>query len=196
MTEITDKFINELKNNKKLCAHLHVSLQSGSDRILKLMNRKYTKDEYFSNIMKIKEARPDINLTTDVIVGFPGETEENFLECIDYCKKVGFSKIHVFPYSVREGTKAATMPSQLPNSVKKERSRQLIKIDEDLQLAFNKRFVGRTLDVLIEEVFEDYSVGHTENFLKVIVKKKLKENTSYKVKITKANVIEVEGDLI
>ena len=196
MTEITDKFINELKNNKKLCAHLHVSLQSGSERILKLMNRKYTKDEYFSNIMKIKEARPDINLTTDVIVGFPGETEEDFQECIDYCKKVGFSKIHVFPYSVREGTKAATMPNQLPNSVKKERSRQLIKIDEDLQLAFNKKFVGRTLDVLIEEVFDDYSIGHTENFLKVIVRKKLEENKNYKVKIIKANILEVEGDLI
>jgi len=196
MTEITDKFINELKNNKKLCAHLHVSLQSGSERILKLMNRKYTKDEYFSNIMKIKEARPDINLTTDVIVGFPGETEEDFQECIDYCKKVGFSKIHVFPYSVREGTKAATMPNQLPNSVKKERSRQLIKIDEDLQLAFNKKFIGRTLDVLIEEVFDDYSIGHTENFLKVIVRKKLEENKNYKVKIIKANILEVEGDLI
>ena len=196
MTEITDKFISELKNNKKLCAHLHVSLQSGSERILKLMNRKYTKDEYFSNIMKIKEARPDINLTTDVIVGFPGETEEDFQECIDYCKKVGFSKIHVFPYSVREGTKAATMPNQLPNSVKKERSRQLIKIDEDLQLAFNKKFIGRTLDVLIEEVFDDYSIGHTENFLKVIVRKKLEENKNYKVKIIKANILEVEGDLI
>ncbi len=196
MTEITDKFIEELKNNKKLCAHLHVSLQSGSERILKLMNRKYTKDEYYNNIMKIKEARPDINLTTDVIVGFPGETEEDFQECIEYCKKVGFSKIHVFPYSVREGTKAATMPNQLSNAIKKDRSRRLIKIDEDLQLAFNKKFIGRTLDVLIEEVFDDYSVGHTENFLKVIVNKKLEENKSYKVKITKANILDVEGDLI
>ena len=88
------------------------------------------------------------------------------------------------------------MPNQLSNAIKKDRSRRLIKIDEDLQLAFNKKFIGRTLDVLIEEVFDDYSVGHTENFLKVIVNKKLEENKSYKVKITKANILDVEGDLI
>ncbi len=118
MTEINDKFIKELKNNNKLCGHLHVSLQSGSENVLKLMNRKYTKEEYFNYVSKIREARPNINLTTDVIVGFPGETEEDFLESIEYCKKVGFSKIHVFPYSVREGTKAATMPNQLSNDIK------------------------------------------------------------------------------
>ena len=195
MTEINDKFIDELKNNKKLCAHLHVSLQSGSERMLKLMNRKYTKDEYYNNILKIKEARPDINLTTDVIVGFPGETEEDFLECIDYCKKVEFSKIHVFPYSVREGTKAATMKDQLSNAVKKERSRRLIEIDNDLQLKYNEKFVGRVVNVLIEEVFDDYSIGHTENFLKVVVNKKLEENKSYDVLIKKAEITQVIGDL-
>ncbi|MBQ4030330.1 MAG: tRNA (N(6)-L-threonylcarbamoyladenosine(37)-C(2))-methylthiotransferase MtaB [Bacilli bacterium] len=195
MTEINDKFIDELKNNKKLCAHLHVSLQSGSERMLKLMNRKYTKDEYYNNILKIKEARPDINLTTDVIVGFPGETEEDFLECIDYCKKIEFSKIHVFPYSVREGTKAATMKDQLSNAVKKERSRRLIEIDNDLQLKYNEKFVGRVVNVLIEEVFDDYSIGHTENFLKVVVNKKLEENKSYDVLIKKAEITQVIGDL-
>ena len=196
MTEITDKFIEELKNNEKLCAHLHVSLQSGSERILKLMNRKYTKKEYLENIQKIKDARPDINLTTDVIVGFPGETEEDFLECIEYCKEVGFSKIHVFPYSVREGTKAATMPDQLPNNIKKERSRRLIEIDKQLQLDFNKKFIGREMNVLIEECFPDYSTGHTENFLKVIVRKKLENNRNYKVLIKEANELEVIGELI
>ena len=196
MTEINDKFINELKDNPKLCAHLHVSLQSGSERMLKLMNRKYTKEEYYNNIKRIKEARPDINLTTDVIVGFPGETEEDFLECVEYCKKVGFSKIHVFPYSVREGTKAATMPDQVPNEIKKERSRRLIEIDKDLQLAYNKRFVGRVVKVLIEEVFADYSIGHTENFLKVRVNKKLDNNKSYDVLVKTASVEEVVGDTI
>ena len=196
MTEINDKFIEELKNNKKLCAHLHISLQSGCEKILKLMNRKYTKDEYYNNVLKIKEARPEVNLTTDVIVGFPGETEDDFLECIDYCKKVGFSKIHVFPYSVRKGTKAATMPNQLSNAIKKERARRLIKIDNDLQKAFNCKFIGKEMDVLIEEVFSDYSIGHTSNFLKVRVDGQLKENTDYKVIIKKADIDQVYGDLI
>ena len=195
MTEIDDKFIDELRNNKKLCAHLHVSLQSGSEKILKLMNRKYTKEEYYEQIVKIKEARPDINLTTDVIVGFPGETEDDFLECVEYCKKVGFSKIHVFPYSVREGTKAATMPDQLTNTTKKERARVLIEVDKELQLAFNKKFINREVNVLVEETFDDYSVGHTENFLKVIINKKLEKNNNYTVLINKADSDQVYGIL-
>lgn len=195
MTEIDDKFIDELRNNKKLCAHLHVSLQSGSEKILKLMNRKYTKEEYYEQIVKIKEARPDINLTTDVIVGFPGETEDDFLECVEYCKKVGFSKIHVFPYSVREGTKAATMPDQLTNTTKKERARVLIEVDKELQLAFNKKFINREVNVLVEEIFDDYSVGHTENFLKVIINKKLEKNNNYTVLINKADSDQVYGIL-
>jgi len=195
MTEIDDKFIEELKNNKKLCAHLHVSLQSGSERMLKLMNRKYTKEEYLNNIKKIKEARPDINLTTDVIVGFPGETEEDFEECVEYCKKVGFSKIHVFPYSVREGTKASTMKDQVPNNIKKERARRLIEIDNDLQLAYNKKFINRIVSVLIEENIDGKSIGHTENFLKVVVDKELEPNKDYDVLIKDANINEVFGVL-
>ena len=143
ITEIDDKFIEELANNRKLCAHLHVSLQSGSERILKIMNRKYTKCEYLEKIGKLKNARPDINLTTDVIVGFPTETEEEFLECVEYCKLVEFSKIHVFPYSKREGTKAAQMDGHLSNSVKKERARRLIEIDNDLQLKYNEKFINK-----------------------------------------------------
>ena len=195
ITEINDKFINELRVNSKLCGHLHVSLQSGSEKVLKLMNRKYTKEEYLEKIKKIKEARPDINLTTDVIVGFPGETEDDFLECINFCLEVGFSKIHVFPYSKREGTKAATMPLQIPNNIKKERARRLIAIDEDLQLEFNKRFVGQVVKVLIEENKDGMAIGHTENFLKVIIKENLKENTFYDVVIESALIDKVFGNL-
>ena len=125
MTSIDDEFINELKNNKKICGHLHVSLQSGAKRILKIMNRKYTKEEYYKKIEDIRKARPNINLTTDVIVGFPSETEEEFLETIQFCKKCKFSKIHVFPYSVRHGTKAETMSNQVPENIKKERANTL-----------------------------------------------------------------------
>ncbi len=196
MTEINDKFIKELKNNNKLCGHLHVSLQSGSENVLKLMNRKYTKEEYFNYVSKIREARPNINLTTDVIVGFPGETEEDFLESIEYCKKVGFSKIHVFPYSVREGTKAATMPNQLSNDIKKERARRLIEIDNDLQLKYNQKFVGKTVKFLVEEIVDGESIGHTENFLKVVVPEKLIPNKEFDVLVKEAKIDSVIGEKI
>ena len=196
ITSITDEFIKELKNNPKICGHLHISLQSGSSRILKLMNRKYTKEEYLNLVMRIRNARPDINLTTDVIVGFPSETEDDFKECIVFCKECKFSKIHVFPYSKREGTAAAKMKDQIDNSIKKKRARELIKIDEELQQNYNKQFLNKELNVLIEEVKDDYSVGHTENYLKVIVDEKLKENECYDVLITSASVEEVSGKLI
>ena len=195
MTEITDKFIEELKNNPKLCGHLHISLQSGSERILKLMNRKYTKEEYLNQINKIKEARPTINLTTDVIVGFPGETEEDFQECIEYCQKVGFSKIHVFPFSVREGTKAATMKDQIPNEIKKERARKLIEIDKDLQTKYHEQFLNKEVEVLIEENVDGIAIGHTENFLKVAIPCHLEENKEYNVIIKKVYPDYVEGIL-
>ena len=193
ITEIDDKFIEEMKINPKLCAHLHVSLQSGSERVLQIMNRKYTKAEYLEKINKLKNVRPEINLTTDVIVGFPTETEEEFLECVDYCKEVGFSKIHVFPYSMREGTKAASMSGQIPNNIKKNRTRQLIDIDNDLQLKFNEKFIGTSVNVLIEEIVDGKSIGHTQNFLKVIIEKELDTNVCYDVIITDANIDYVIG---
>lgn len=196
ITEIDDKFINELKNNPKLCAHLHVSLQSGSARILKLMNRKYTKEDYLSKINKLKAARAELNLTTDVIVGFPGETEEEFMECISFCQEVGFSKIHVFPYSPREKTAAVKLPNQLSNDIKKNRARQLIAIDKKLQLEFNKQFLNQTLDVLIEESSAKESIGHTNNFLKVIIKDCLPHNTMQKCQIVEIYPEYVIGKLV
>ena len=193
ITEIDDKFIEEMRVNPKLCAHLHVSLQSGSERVLQIMNRKYTKAIYLEKINKLKNARPEMNLTTDVIVGFPTETEEEFLECVDYCKEVGFSKIHVFPYSMREGTKAASMSGQIPNNIKKDRARRLIEIDNDLQLEFNKKFIGTKVNVLVEEVIDGKSIGHTQNFLKVLVDKELATNTCYDVIITDASIDYVVG---
>ena len=196
MMSITDRFIEELKNNPKVCGHLHVSLQSGSSRILKLMNRKYTKEEYLDKINKLRAARPNINLTTDVIVGFPGETEADFQECIEFCKQCGFSKIHVFPYSKREGTAAAKMDKQIDNGLKKERARKLIKIDEELQLAYNKKFINQIVNVLIEESKGKKSIGHTENYLKVIVDEPLKENECYDIIITSADIESVSGEVI
>lgn len=184
ITEIDDKFINEMKVNPKLCGHLHVSLQSGSERVLRSMNRKYTKQDYLDKINKLRDARPNINLTTDVIVGFPGESEEEFLECVEYCKKVGFSKIHVFPFSKREGTKAAGMDNQLSNDIKKDRARRLIEIDKNLQYEYNKKFLDNKVSVLVEEYVDGNSIGHTENFLKVVIDGKLEVNECHDVLIT------------
>lgn len=196
ITEITDRLIEEMKNNSKLCGHLHVSLQSGSERILKLMDRKYTKAEYEEKINKLRDARPNINLTTDVIVGFPGETEEDFLECVEYCKKIGFSKIHVFPFSKREGTKAAGMSNQLDNAVKKQRARELIEIDKILQKDYNDDFLDTIVNVLVEENVDGKAIGHTENFLKVIIDKELETNRCYDVKIIESDIDFVKGILI
>ena len=193
ITEINDKFIEEMGRNPKLCAHLHVSLQSGSERVLQIMNRKYTKAEYLEKINKLKKARPEINLTTDVIVGFPTETEEEFNECVEYCKIVGFSKIHVFPYSKREGTKAASMDGHLPNSIKKERARRLIEIDNDLQLDYNKKFINEKVSVLIEEIVDGKSIGHTQNFLKVEIEEELEPNTVVDVIVKEAYIDKVIG---
>ena len=194
ITEIDDKFIEEMRVNPKLCAHLHVSLQSGSERVLQIMNRKYTKAEYLEKINKLKNARPEMNLTTDVIVGFPTETEEEFNECVEYCKKVGFSKIHVFPYSKREGTTAASMEGHLPNSIKKERARKLIAIDNDLQLEYNKKFLGTKVTVLIEEIVDGKSIGHTQNFLKVEINEVLETNVNIEVIVKEAYIDKVVGE--
>ena len=196
ITSIDNSFIEELKNNSKVCGHLHVSLQSGASRILKLMNRKYTKEEYLDKIKKLRIARPNINLTTDVIVGFPTETESDFQECIEFCKECAFSKIHVFPYSQREGTAAAKMADQIDNSIKKQRARTLIKIDEELQLEYNKKFLDKIVNVLIEESSQNQSIGHTENYLKVIIPERLNENTCYDVLITEAKIEYVCGKVI
>ena len=196
MTEINDRFIEEMRINKKLCGHLHVSLQSGSERVLEIMNRKYTKAEYKEKVNKLRDARPDINLTTDVIVGFPTETEEEFLECVEYCKDIAFSKIHVFPFSKREGTKAASMSGHLDNSIKKDRARRLIAVDEKKKKNYNDKFLGKVVNVLIEENEGKLSIGHTENFLKVIVNEILEPNKCYDVKIVDTDITYVSGELI
>lgn len=194
--DLSDKFINFLKENDKLCDHLHISLQSGSDDILKLMNRKYSKNEYLNTINKIRKVRPNINITTDVIVGFPSETNDNFLECIKFCKEVNFSKIHVFPYSKRNGTKASILPNQIDSKTKKERSKKLIEISDELELNYYNRFLNKKLDVLIEEVNNNVSIGHTSNYIKVFINKKLKRNEIYNIKIIKIEKEKVYGQIV
>lgn len=179
ITQINEKFINELKNNKKICDHIHIPLQSGSDSILKLMNRKYDLKYFFDKIDMIRSVRPDISITTDVIVGFPGETEEMFLETMDTCKKINFSKIHAFPYSERKGTKASMMDGKVPESVKHERVKKLLELSDSLEKSYYDKFKGKKLDVLIEEVSEFGSKGHTSNYLMVHTNEKLQKGEIY-----------------
>ncbi len=167
INEVDDDFIELMRNNKILANHLHLPLQSGSDKILSKMERRYDKAYFLNKVNKIKNARPDISLTTDVIVGFPYEEEEDFIETMEFCKEIGFTKLHVFPYSVRKGTKAALMP-QVKDNIKKERTKRLIELSDSLEEKYYKSQIGKRLDVIIEQELKDnLMIGHTSNFLNV-----------------------------
>ncbi len=170
ITELDDKFMKVLKDNPKLVDHMHIPLQSGSDNVLKNMNRKYDKEYFINKINDIRKIRPDISITTDVIVGFPGETEEEFNETIETIKKINFTKLHVFPYSRRKGTKADLMDNQIDERVKKERVKKLIELSKELEINYMNKFLNK--DVLfIPEVYKDgYLIGHTGNYLQVKMK--------------------------
>ncbi len=170
ITELNDRVLEIIKNNNVLVDHLHIPLQSGSDEILKLMNRKYDTKYFIEKINKIRKIRPDISITTDVIVGFPNETDKNFNETIETIKKVDFSKLHVFPYSKREGTKAATMEGQVKEEIKKQRVMELLKLSKELENKYMNKFIGKTL-TFIPEVYKDgYLIGHTGNYLLIKLK--------------------------
>ena len=184
ITELDDEFF-KLLNNPILCNHLHIPLQNGSNRILDLMNRKYTKEEFYEIVKRIRSVREDISLTTDVIVGFPGETDDDFNENVDFIRKVGFSKVHVFPYSKRDGTKASRMDNQIDPNTKKKRTKQLLDISLELENNYYNSFIGKNEKVLIEKVLDGYSYGHTTNYLYLKIPKELKENEIYDVNISK-----------
>jgi len=162
ITELDDKFFELLKNDK-LCNHLHIPLQSGCDKVLKLMNRKYDTKYFLDVVDRIRKLRPDISLTTDVIVGFPNEDDNDFLETVSFVKKVGFSKIHVFPYSKRDGTVASRM-EQIDEKIKKERVKVLLEVSNDLKDQYEASWIGKNEKVLIEKK-DNYSYGHTSNYL-------------------------------
>lgn len=184
ITELDDKFF-ELLKNPILCNHLHIPLQSGSDNVLKLMNRKYNKEEFKNIINRIKKVRNDISLTTDVIVGFPNETEEDFEECLDFIKEIGFSKIHVFPYSKRDGTTAARMKGHIDGITKKERARRLLNLSEELEVNYYNSQINKKEYVLIEKKENDYYYGHTTNYLYLKLTGNYKQNEIYEINIEK-----------
>ena len=162
--ELNDKFMETLKNSNKIVNHIHIPLQSGSDTILKTMNRRYIMKDFMNIINKIRSIRPNIAITTDVIVGFPGETDELFNETVESIKKIGFTELHVFPYSKREGTPAASMPNQVDGNVKKERVRKLISLSEELKNNYYKSLIGTKEELLVERNIDGYYVGHLTNY--------------------------------
>lgn len=192
ITELNDKFMEELKVNNKLCNHMHIPLQSGSNEILKRMNRKYTKEEFISIIEKLRCIRPNISITTDLIVGFPYETNELFQETIDTIKKIGFTKIHTFPYSIRNNTPAALMEYQVDEKIKKERVRKILELSEYLENLYYQKFVGKVLYVLVESD-ED---GLTDNYIKVKLDKPLENGVVKKVLIEKVDSLNVFGKVL
>jgi len=201
ISQIGDKMINVMKNSNILANHLHIPLQSGSDTVLERMNRKYTTADYYAKIVEIRSHFPDIAITTDVIVGFPGETEEEFRETYEFIKKVGFSSLHVFPYSRRSGTKAARMSNQVPDIIKSLRVNELLALSDELAQKYVAKFQDQVLDVIFEEKIteenDEFMVGHTSNYIKVNAKyDETKIGQEVPVLITKATYPMAEGEII
>ena len=173
-TLITEEFVTRLKKLSKICDHFHLSLQSGCDETLKRMNRKYTTDQFRHVVELLRNAYPEVHLTTDVIVGFPGKTEEEFNKTYEFLKEIKFYKMHVFKYSPRSGTVAAKMPNQIDGNIKEERSNKLIKLSDKNEEEYNQKYIGKEVEVLLEEREGEYLKGHTTNYM--IVKMKTNEN--------------------
>lgn len=183
ITELTDEVLDNIKDSNIIVDHLHIPLQSGSNTILKLMNRKYDLDYFYKKIEKIRSIRKDIAITTDIIVGFPMETDELFNETLTTAKELAFAKIHVFPYSERKGTKSATFDNKVEPSIKKMRARELLKLSKELEIAYANKFIGRKLEVLTEEIKDGNTYGHTSNYLHVKINKELPRNEFVTVEI-------------
>lgn len=188
IVELDEKMMDILENNDKFVSHLHIPLQAGSDDVLKSMNRRYDIKWFKNKVEEIKKIRPDISLSTDVIVGFPGETDENFEDTLKTCEEVGFSKIHVFPYSDRTGTVASRMKDKIPGNIKKDRVKKLIELSNKLEKKYFDKFIGKEVEVLIEEEKEGYFYGFTDNYIPVKLKGEYKINELYKVTLTKENI--------
>ena len=162
---ITEEFVSRLKKLEKICHHFHLSLQSGCDETLKRMNRRYTAEQFKEIVKILRNTYKDVVLTTDIIVGFPGETEEEFEKTYTFLKEVEFYKMHVFKYSPRKGTKAAQMKGQIDGKVKEERSQKLIELSNENEKRYNQRYVGKKVEILFEEEKQGYYRGHTKNYI-------------------------------
>lgn len=189
---VTEEFVRRLAKCKKICPHFHLSLQSGCDETLKRMNRRYNVDEYYKGVELLREYFPDAAVTTDVIVGFPGETEEEFNITKKYLEKVCFYEMHVFKYSRRKGTAADKMPDQIPENIKSERSTELLELNEILSNGYREKYIGKKVKVLLEEnhIIENkkYIIGFTDTYVRVALEnpeEKLYTNQIVNVRVKK-----------
>ncbi|MBT9163182.1 MAG: Threonylcarbamoyladenosine tRNA methylthiotransferase MtaB [Chloroflexi bacterium] len=172
--ELPTSFIELWRDNGRICRHLHLALQSGSDSVLRRMGRGHCTGEYEETVNLVREGMPDIAITTDVIVGFPGESEEEFEESYRFCERIGFAGLHIFPFSARPGTPAARMPGKVPEKIKKSRSRIMLELAGRSAQDFRRRFSGQTMPVLWEErKGEGLWIGHTGNYIKAITSSSL-----------------------
>lgn len=190
---VTEDFARRISHVEKACHHFHLSLQSGSDSVLNRMNRKYTSSEYKKGVETLRNYMPDSGITTDIIVGFPGETDDEFEETCQFVKDIGFSRIHVFKYSIREGTRAADMTDQISDKIKACRSKTLIELGEMISSDFMNKFIGKTVSVLVEtEKGENLYEGYSSNYLKIMIK----SNIDIKNMILNINIIKVCNDYL
>lgn len=195
-TLITEEFVARLSKLSKICDQFHLSLQSGCDETLKRMNRKYTTEEFEKGVELLRKAYPKVHLTTDVIVGFPGETEEEFQKTYVFLEKIKFYKMHVFKYSPRSGTVAAKMPNQIDGNVKEERSNLLMELSDKNETEYQKRYIGKQVEVLLEDREGEYIKGHTTNYMVVKVRTTEElENIIQEVMITGVQNLETIGEI-
>lgn len=195
---ISRNFLERMKATGKACDHFHLSLQSGSDDILKAMNRKYDTVIFKQKVNLIREVFPNAGITTDIIVGFPGETEENHKQTMSFVEEIKFSKTHLFKFSPREGTRAAKMGDQINGNIKRERLHDLEKVEEKNRIEFLEKQLDQILSVLIESKsdFKGYSGGYSTNYLKVNVKENIPANTIVDIKVTGTLDEELVGNII
>lgn len=192
-TIITDEFVERLSKLDKICDHFHLSLQSGCTETLKRMNRRYTTEEFKAVTKRLRSKFPNAALTTDIIVGFPGETEEEFNTTYEFLKEIAFYKMHIFKYSQRKGTKAAVMPNQVDGKIKEERSKKLIELSNKNEYNYNKKYISKQVEVLFEEREGEYLKGHTTNY--IVVKHKTDKDDLIN-KIAKVTVNEAKQDCL
>ncbi|PIH56762.1 tRNA (N(6)-L-threonylcarbamoyladenosine(37)-C(2))-methylthiotransferase MtaB [Paenibacillus sp. LK1] len=201
-SQIDDRMLDVIKRSDKLVRHFHIPLQAGDDTVLKRMRRKYTTEEFYNKMLRIREAMPDVAITTDVIVGFPGETDEMFRNGYELMKKIGFSEMHVFPYSKRTGTPAARMEDQVDEEVKNARVHELIDLSEQMQLAYAKQFVGQVLDVIPEGEAKGCEGsgklhGYSDNYIQLVFDGSMDMvGKVCRVKVTEAGVNESQATLV
>ena len=193
---ITDGIIELIKNNKVMAKHLHIPIQSGSNEILKNMNRLYDINFFLKRINHIKKEIPDISITTDLIVGFPGETEKLFKETIDTLNKIKFTKIHTFPYSKRNGTKAASMDNQIDGITKKCRVREVLSLSNQFELEYYQKNINKEFDGIIETRKDNKKIVVTSNYIPVEIESNLENNTKVNIKITNISNSKIIGKII